>query len=37
VWFEGQNTLGDIVQVEGTDIRADGIRGRALSAVGVAL
>ena len=30
VWFEGRGLLGSLVQVEGTDIRADGIRGARL-------
>ncbi len=27
VWFEGESLLGSLVQVEGNEIRADGIRG----------
>jgi threonylcarbamoyladenosine tRNA methylthiotransferase MtaB len=30
VWFEGRDLLGSLVQVEGTEIRADGIRGARL-------
>jgi threonylcarbamoyladenosine tRNA methylthiotransferase MtaB len=30
VWFEGEGLLGSLVQVQGSDVRADGIRGARL-------
>jgi threonylcarbamoyladenosine tRNA methylthiotransferase MtaB len=33
VWFEGQGLLGKLVSVQGTDVRADGIRGAQLIGV----
>jgi threonylcarbamoyladenosine tRNA methylthiotransferase MtaB len=30
VWFEGQHLLGSLVEVEGNEVRADGIRGARL-------
>jgi hypothetical protein len=37
VWFEGCDLLGEIVQVEGERVRADGVEGRALSQPDTAL
>jgi hypothetical protein len=30
VWFEGEGLLGKLVEVQGGEIRADGIRGASL-------
>jgi len=33
VWFEGRDLLGSLVEVEGREVRADGVRGARLLSV----